>query len=69
MRAFLSFPTLFAEICIYNAENTAMWSAYTYPLRLASSIIFVVWCMGWVSSIKNTAYFILNKMAMIILGD
>lgn len=46
-----------------------MWSAYTYPLRLASSIIFIVWWFGWFSSIRNTAYFVLNKIAMIVLGD
>ena len=32
-------------------------------------MIFAVWWLGWISSIKNTAYLLLNKIAMIILGD
>lgn len=69
MRAFVAFPTLIAEICVYNPEDTALWSPYTYPLRLTNSIIFILWWLGWFSSIKSTIYFILNKIAMIILGD
>lgn len=69
MRAFIAFPTLFAEICVYNAEETASSSPYVYPLRLASSLIFLLWWFGWFSSLKNTIYFILNKIATIILGD
>jgi len=32
-------------------------------------MIFAAWWLGWISSIKNTAYLLLNKIAMIILGD
>lgn len=69
MRAFIAFPTLFAEICIYNSESSALSSPYVYPLRLANSILFLLWWFGWFSSIKNTIYFIFNSIVTIILGD
>lgn len=68
MRFFIAFPTLLSEIIVYHS-NISPLNEHLYPLRFASSMIFAAWWFGWISSIKNTAYLVLNKIAMIILGD
>jgi hypothetical protein len=68
MRFFIAFPTLISEIIVYHSSVSSS-NEHLYPLRFVSSIIFVTWWFGWISSIKNTSYLILNKVAMIILGD
>lgn len=42
---------------------------YLFPLRIINSLIFVTWWFGWLSSLGTTLYFILNKMATLILGN
>lgn len=69
MRAFIAFPTLFAEICIYNAPNNNPTSNSLYPLRVVTSLVFLAWWMGWFSSIKNTLFFVLNRIVTIIFGE
>lgn len=68
MRFFIAFPILLSEIIVYNS-NVSPLNEHLYPLRFACSIIFAIWWLGWISSIKNTVYLMLNKIAMIILGD
>jgi uncharacterized protein (DUF2062 family) len=45
------------------------WNSYIFPLRIINSLIFVTWWFGWISSLGTTIFFVLNKIATLILGN
>jgi hypothetical protein len=72
MRFFVALPTLLAEFIIFHSrEQTGISpsNSFLFPLRLINSIIFVLWWFGWLSSLRSTLHFIVNRTGMLIHGN
>ena len=72
MRLFIALPTLLSEFILFHSSGQtgiSPSSSSLFPLRTINSLIFVVWWLGWLSSLKTTLYFLLNKINTILLGN
>lgn len=61
-RFYLQFPILFTQMAIYYSPMASLWQPAMPYLLFVSSLTFVVWSLGWLSSLYNNLMFTVNNL-------
>eukprot|EP00919_Chromeraceae_sp_WS-2016_P015090 GHVR01035475.1.p1 GENE.GHVR01035475.1~~GHVR01035475.1.p1 ORF type:complete len:244 (-),score=-18.56 GHVR01035475.1:2048-2779(-) len=69
MRFYIQLPLLLSELFIDLLGTISADNEYLYYLRLLSSLSFLVWMLGWLSTFKNNFYFVTNTINRYMFGD
>jgi hypothetical protein len=62
MRFFIAFPLLLTEILVFSIPPESPNPPIVPYLSLSISLLFVIWWLGWLSSLYNTIFFTINNL-------
>jgi hypothetical protein len=69
MRILLPLPVFVLQLILDYGHFLKIESGHLYYIRLTTSLVYLTWIFGWISTIYNTYFFMINNFNRFLFGD